>query len=50
MKASEFLEYVKESKSKQTLKQYKCGLDKFVSWYGEDLESILAQRKTDFKI
>jgi site-specific recombinase XerD len=47
MKAEEFLSYVKESKAKQTFKEYKTGLAKFVEWYGKDLDTILAERKQD---
>jgi site-specific recombinase XerD len=47
MKASDFLDYIKESKSKQTFKEYKSGLAKFVEWYGKTLDEILAERKQD---
>lgn len=47
MKASDFLDYVKESKSKGTFKEYKSGLAKFVEWYGKSLDEILAERKQD---
>jgi integrase len=47
MKSSDFLDYVRESKSKQTFKEYKSGLAKFVEWYGKSLDVILAERKAD---
>jgi site-specific recombinase XerD len=47
MKASDFLDYVKDSKSKETLKEYKSSLGKFVEWYGKNLDEILAERKQD---
>jgi len=47
MKAEEFLAYVKESRSKPTHKEYKTGLNKFVEWYGKNLDEILAERKAD---
>ncbi|MGD0028615.1 MAG: hypothetical protein ABSC91_06725 [Candidatus Bathyarchaeia archaeon] len=47
MKSSDFLDYVKESKSKGTFKEYKSGLAKFVDWYGKSLDEILAERKQD---
>ncbi len=47
MKASDFLDYVKDSKSKETLKEYKSGLSKFVEWYGKTLDEVLAERKAD---
>jgi integrase len=47
MKAEDFLEYIKESKSKQTFKEYKSGLAKFVEWYDKNLDEILAERKAD---
>lgn len=47
MKASDFLDYIKDSKSKSTFKEYKSGLAKFVEWYGKSLDEILAERKQD---
>jgi site-specific recombinase XerD len=47
IKASDFLDYIKESKSKGTFKEYKSGLAKFVEWYGKSLDEILAERKQD---
>jgi integrase len=47
MKASDFLDFVKDSKSKGTFKEYKSGLAKFVEWYGKSLDEILAERKQD---
>lgn len=47
MKASDFLDYVKDSKSKETLKEYKSSLGKFVEWYGKSLDVILEERRKD---
>ena len=47
MKASDFLDYIKQSKAKHTLAEYKAGLEKFIAWYGKDLDTILAERKKD---
>jgi len=47
IKAADFLDYIKDSKSKGTFKEYKSGLAKFVEWYGKSLDEILAERKQD---
>ena len=49
MKAQEFLDYVKNAKSKNTLKEYRNGLKKFSEWYGKDLDTILLERKQDLE-
>jgi integrase len=49
VKAQEFLDYVKEAKSKNTLKEYRNGLKKFSEWYGKDLDTILVERKQDLE-
>lgn len=49
MKAQEFLDYVKNAKSKNTLKEYRNGLKKFSEWYGEDLDAVLTERKQDLE-
>ena len=49
MKAQEFLDYVKNAKSKNTLKEYRNGLKKFSEWHGKDLDTILLERKQDLE-
>lgn len=49
MKAQEFLDYVKNAKSKNTFKEYRHGLKKFREWYGKDLDTILMERKQDLE-
>jgi len=49
VKAQEFLDYVKNAKSKNTLKEYRNGLKKFSEWYGKDLDTILLERKQDLE-
>lgn len=45
---SEFLTYVKNTKSKSTLKSYKCSLGKFAAWYGASIDEILQERLEDW--
>ena len=47
MTLKEFLDYVKEAKSKNTWKEYKLGINKFVEWFGKDADEILALRHKD---
>ena len=47
MTLKEFLDYVKEAKSKNTWKEYKLGINKFVEWFGKDADEILALRHRD---
>lgn len=49
MQAQEFLEHVKNAKSKNTFKEYRNGLEKFSEWYGKDLDTILKERKEDLE-
>ncbi len=42
-----FLDYYKTSKSKGTHKSYRRSLDLFEEYYGKNLDTILAERKTD---
>ena len=49
MNVEEFLNYIKEAKSKATYKNYKNGLNKFVQWYGKDANVILQERFEDLK-
>ena len=49
MNVEDFLNYIKEAKSKATYKNYKNGLNKFVQWYGKDANTILEERFEDLK-
>ena len=49
MKAEQFISYVKDAKSKATLKNYIQGLRRFREWYGKDLDTILKERFEDLK-
>jgi len=49
VQAQEFLEHVKNAKSKNTFKEYRNGLEKFSEWYGKDLDTILKERKEDLE-
>jgi integrase len=49
VQAQEFLEHVKNAKSKNTFKEYRNGLQKFSEWYGKDLDTILKERKEDLE-
>jgi integrase len=43
-----FLEYVRTSRSKNTLRMYKEGLKRFTEWYGKTSNEILAERVSDW--
>jgi len=43
-----FLDYVKESKSKNTHKQYKNGIEKFCAWFGKTPNEVLELRRQDW--
>lgn len=47
MTLKEFLDYVKEAKSKNTWKEYKRGVEAFVEWFGKDANQILTLRHED---
>lgn len=47
MRAQDFLDYVRETKSKNTYKGYKFGLKKFCEWFGKSSDEILEMRKKD---
>jgi len=49
MKAQDFLDYIKDAKSKSTLKNYKMGLKTFSKWYGKSLDEILEERFKDLQ-
>jgi len=48
MNVQDFLNYVKESKSKNTFKEYKRGIDKFCEWYGKTANEVLEERRKDW--
>lgn len=47
MTLKEFLDYVREARSRNTWKEYKYGINKFVEWFGKDANTILAMRHED---
>jgi len=49
MKVEDFLDYIKEAKSKATFKNYSTGLKKFGEWYGKDENTILKERFEDLQ-
>lgn len=49
MNVKEFLEYIKQAKSKATVKNYTQGLKKFTAWYGKEANTILKERFEDLK-
>ena len=48
MTVKDFLDYVRESKSKNTFKEYKGGIVKFCEWYGKSADEILEERRQDW--
>jgi site-specific recombinase XerD len=49
MSVEEYLEDVKQRKSKQTYKEYKHGIERFSEWFGKSPNEILAMRKEDLQ-
>lgn len=49
MNVNNFLNYIKQAKSKSTFNIYKHGIKKFVEWYGKDANTILKERFEDLK-
>jgi hypothetical protein len=49
MSVEEYLEDIKQRKSKQTLKEYRYGISKFSEWFGKSPNEILAMRKEDLQ-
>ena len=53
-KTEKFLQYIRESKSKSTFKQYRLSINLFTSYYNETHETnltsddLMAMRKADF--
>jgi len=48
MKVEDFLNYVKETKSKNTWKEYKHGIEKFAEWFGKSPNEIMELRTQDW--
>ena len=48
MNVEDFLNYIKESKSISTYKEYKQGINKFADWFGKTPNEILEMRKQDW--
>jgi integrase len=48
MKVEDFLDYLKESKSKATYKEYKHGINKFAEWFQKTPNEILELRTQDW--
>ncbi|MCJ7632516.1 site-specific integrase [Candidatus Bathyarchaeota archaeon] len=48
MKVEDFLNYVKETKSKNTWKEYRHGIEKFAEWFGKSPNEIMELRTQDW--
>ncbi len=48
MKVEDFLNYVKETKSKNTWKEYRHGIEKFAEWFGKSPNEIMELRTEDW--
>lgn len=48
MNVQDYLDYVKNSKSKNTFKEYKGGIAKFCKWYGKTANQVLEERRQDW--
>jgi len=48
MNVEDFLNDIKETKSKATYKEYKHGINKFAEWFGKTPNEILEMRKQDW--
>ena len=46
-KTEKFLDYIKQTKSKNTYKEYKHGINAFSKWYGKDPDTVLEERRED---
>jgi len=49
MSVEEYLEDIKQRKSKQTYTEYKHGIERFSDWFGKSPNEILAMRKEDLQ-
>jgi hypothetical protein len=49
MSVEEYLEDIKQRKSKQTVKEYLQGIRRFSEWFGKSPNEILAMRKADLQ-
>lgn len=48
MKVEDFLQYIQQSRSKSTYKEYKAGINKFSEYFGKTPNEILEMRKQDW--
>ncbi|MCK5592575.1 hypothetical protein KAI31_00580, partial [Candidatus Bathyarchaeota archaeon] len=48
LKVEDFLDYIKQSRSKSTFKEYKAGIKKFSEYYGKAPDEILKERSEDW--
>jgi len=48
LKVEDFLDYIKQSRSKGTYKEYKAGIKKFSEYYGKAPDKILKERSEDW--
>jgi hypothetical protein len=48
MNVEDFLNDIKETKSKATFKEYKHGINKFAEWFNKTPNEILEMRKQDW--
>jgi len=48
MKVEDFLQYIQQSRSKSTLKEYKAGINKFSEYFGKTPNEILEMRRQDW--
>jgi len=48
LKVEDFLEYIKQSPSKGTYKEYKAGIKKFSGYYGKTPDETLKERSQDW--
>jgi len=48
-RVEDFLQYIKETRSKSTFKEYKSGINKFAEWFNKTPNEVLALRVQDWK-
>lgn len=48
LKVEDFLQYIQQSRSKSTLKEYKAGINKFSEYFGKTPNEILEMRRQDW--
>lgn len=49
MNLQDFLDYIRQAKSRGTYKNYRQSIEKFSKWYGKDANTILKERFEDLK-